>query len=139
MKAFLVMLCLSVTTVSCAKARHIAVAGDVAFSQAVFALDDAELAACQSKMLTQTQCDALNPKIRQALVDVKAVTAAIQTAPKSGVVPISLPDLLKDLTDTQAILAPIAAAGGPLGDLGTKATTAVNQAIALLRLIAGGA
>jgi len=123
---------------SCAKARHIAVLGDVAFSQAVFALDDAELAACQNKTLTPAQCDALNPPIKQALIDVKAVTAAIQAAPKSGVVPLSLPELMKDLTGVQAVLASFGAADGHLMDLVAKANAALNQAIALLRAIAGG-
>lgn len=133
-----VTLFLALGVAGCAKARHVAVLGDVAFSQAVFALDDAELAACQNHTLRPQQCDELNPKIRQALIDVKAVTAAIQASPKSGVVPTSLPDLLKDLTDAQAVIAPLAAAGGPLADLGQKSTNAINQAIALLRAIAGG-
>ncbi len=73
----------------CASARHIAVVADATFAQAVFAVDDAEYTACQTHTppFTVAVCDAANPKIKQALVDVKAVTQALILAPKSGTLP----------------------------------------------------
>lgn len=122
---------------ACAKARHVAVVADATFAQSVFALDDAELSACQTHVLTDTQCASLNPLLREALVDVKVVTAAIQASPSSGVVPSTLPGLLKSLEDIQAIVGPLSSAGGTLGVLASTTSTAMNQAIAVLSAIAG--
>lgn len=119
----------------CAHARHLAVVADASFAQAVFALDDAELQACSQQVLTQAQCDAAGPKIRQALVDVKAVTQAIQATPKNVAVPKALPDLLADLTQVQAVLGPAGQIPQAVPVLG-KVQSAIDQAIAILRLYA---
>ena len=135
MKRFLFGLMLSLVVGGCAHARHIAVVADASFAQSVFALDDAELQACQQSILTPAQCAMANPKIKQALLDVVAVTKAIQATPNSVAMPAKLPDLLKDLTDAQAILA--AASGLPQAAVVVgKAQNAVDQAIAVLKLYA---
>lgn len=127
---------LALTFGGCAHARHVAVVADASFATAIFALDDAELQACQQHVLTQAQCDAANPKIKQALIDVRAVSLALQATPKNVAVPKSLPDLLTDLTQVQAILAPSAALGGQAALAASKAQTALDQAIAIVRLVA---
>lgn len=128
----LVLLC--VLTVACATVRQVAIVADQTFAAAVFALDDAEYAACQSHVLSEAQCAALNAPIKQALVDVKAVTLAIKASPTSGV-PTSLPALLKDLGDVQAV---IAALGPVLPDISVKASAANLKAIDLLTQLMGG-
>lgn len=128
---------LGLTAGACAKARHVAVVADATVAQAVFALDDAELAACQAHVLTEAQCAALNPLVKQALVDVRSVTAAIKASPATGKVPVDLPSLLKGLTDIQAIVGPLSAVGGPVGVLATKTKVALDQAIAVLTPLAG--
>lgn len=121
--------------VACATARQISITADAAFSVAVFALDDAEFQACQTHVLTQAQCDKLNGPIKQALVDVKAVTLALKAAPSNGTIPHSLPDLLRDLADVQGV---INALQPMLPMIAVKATDANQLAIALLTQLAGG-
>lgn len=134
---FLVSVALAAgATVGCAKARHVAVQIDSTVSTVVFALDDAELAACQTHALTQEQCDRLGPMIVSALKDVKTATAAIQAVPKNGQVPQSLPALIQTLRSVQMIalaLPPSQVTDG----LVAKTNTALDAAIALLSKIAG--
>lgn len=131
-KTLLVLLC--VLASACASARQVAIVADQSFATAVFALDDAEYAACQAKVLTEAQCTALNGPIKQALVDVKAVTLAIKGSPQGGV-PHSLPELLKDLGDVQAV---ISAMQPVFPDIAVKASAANLKAIDLLTQLMGG-
>ena len=124
---------LLVSLSACAHARHAAVVVDLAFVQSVTALDDAELQACTQGILNPQQCADANPKIRRALEDARAVTAAVQATPKNVAVPKNLPDLLADLTEVQNI---IGTSGLPAGPVLAKAQAAINQALALLRLYA---
>lgn len=120
----------------CAHARHVAVDADKGFSAAVFSLDETATQACQQHVLTPAQCAALNPKIAQALVDVIAVTKSLQATPKNVAVPKQLPDLLTDLTQVQAILAPASGLGGPAALAASRAQAALEQTIAIVRLFA---
>lgn len=126
----------SSSSVACVKARHMAVVADATFAQAVFAVDDAEFKACETHVLTVDECAAANPKIKQALVDVKAATAAIQAAPKNGTMPTSLPSLAVSLTDLQSILGPLAP--NPIrADLLNKIQFALRLSVALINSFAG--
>lgn len=126
-----------VFTLGCgAKAHHVAVLADATFVQAVFAVDDAEFAACKSGVLTPAVCAAANPKIKQALLDVKGVTAAIQLSPNLTTLPKDLPSLIKSLTEVQSLLAPLTP--NPLkDDLSTKISAALAKAVAVLSLFVG--
>lgn len=122
-----------VLSVHCAGARHVAVVADASFAQVVFALDDAEFQACVAHVLTTAQCEAANPKIKQALLDVKAATKAIQDTPKNAQPPTSLVSLLADLTAVQTIIGDLSP--GPVKkSLTDKITTALGQALSLLQL-----
>jgi hypothetical protein len=134
----LIALALSLGLSACAHARHTAVLVDATFAQAVFALDDARADACQKGVLTPAQCDASKPKMKQALIDVKALTESIQATPKNVAVPKNLPDLLTALTDVQAILGPSSQVPQAAG-VSAKASAAIAQAIALLKQFTGGA
>lgn len=120
------------------KARHIAVVADQTVAQLVFALDDAEYQAChQQHVLSADQCAKLDPVIKQALLDVKALTAALQSTPASGPLPKTLPALLKSLNDVGAVID--ALGGGPqFADLATKARKADAAVVNLLTQFAGG-
>lgn len=122
-------------SIGCGAARHIAVQADASFAQSVFAIDDAATTACQTKVLTPAQCAAANPKIKQALTDVVAVSQAIKAAPKDLTLPKQLPDLLTDLTAIQGIVAPTATV---TPDLTHKVEYAINQAILVVAKFAGG-
>lgn len=125
-------------TSGCAKVRHAAVQADAAFASSVFALSDAQFQACQAKVLDKARCDALDPVIKESLLNVKAITAALQASPDGGAVPKNLPDLLKNLDAVRTVLAPLGEAPGPIGDLVTKAQRAFEQAVALLTQFTGG-
>jgi hypothetical protein len=118
--------------------RRAAIAADQSFATAVFALDDAEWAvyqACVPDAACEARHQQLNPPIKRALTDVKAVTAALKAA-KNGTLPTSLPDLLKDLADVQAVinaLQPVVPKS-----LADKVSTANQKALALLAQFAGG-
>ena len=120
-----------VVSADCAKTRHLAVGADVVISQAVFALDDAELAAWQAHVVTDQQHVLMNPKIKHALEDVRAISASIKASPQAGHIPASLPDLMQDLSDTLAVLQPLE--GTEIGALVRKAQFALNAAIAFLQ------
>lgn len=115
--------------------RHLAVQADASFAQSVFAVDDAVKTACQTKVLTATQCASANPKIKQALSDVIAVSEAIKASPKTLSVPKALPDLLTDLTAIQGIVAPVSPVAP---DLTSKVQFALNQAILVVTKFTGG-
>lgn len=125
-------------TAACAGARHIAVVADATFAASVFALDDAAFTACQTNRLSPERCQQIKPLMVGAVEHVKAVTAAIQATPKDTQVPKNLPDLLQDLADMRAILLPLAATDGTLGDLAAKAGIANNRALAFLKTVTGG-
>jgi hypothetical protein len=133
---YVIFVALSIS-ISCAHARHTAVLLDAAFAQSVFALDDARTTACQTGVLSVTQCDASKPKMKQALQDVNALTESIQRTPKDVAVPKDLPSLLSALTDIQNILGPSAQVPG-VASVSAKASAAIAQAIALLKQFAGG-
>lgn len=84
---------------SCAKAHHVAVVTDEAVARVVFALDDAEYEACHKTplVLTPAQCARLDPLVKRALLDVKALTAALQTTQGLEGIPTSLSALVKDV------------------------------------------
>lgn len=131
MRRLMFLLCLTIFLFGCGAARHVAVQVDATFAQSVFALDDAARMACESKVLTQAQCDAANPKIVQALADVKAVSAGLLASPKAVSVPKNLPDLLQNLTDAQRILGSFQGSSVP-ADVANKLVQAINQAILLV-------
>lgn len=122
----------------CAKARHIAVVADVTFAQAVFAVDDAEFKACETHIapFTVEVCADLNPKIKQALLDVKAVTAAIQASPANGQLPKDMPSLIENLSDVQAILSPLAPSIVK-ADIANRIQFALRLSVAMLNSFAG--
>lgn len=124
------------SVVGCAKARHLAVVGDSVASTAVFAVDDAEYQACQTHVLTEAQCAALDPKIKAALRDVQTVTATLKALPKDAPAPKSLAELLQVLRDVQGLVATL-----PPSDLtvslGQRVNVALDAAITLLASIAG--
>ena len=120
-------------TVGCASARTVAIQADQSFAAAVFALDDAEFQACQTRLLTEAQCARLNGPIKQMLTDVRLVTLAIKASPTG--VPASLPALLQDL---QALQDAMQAAGPAMPALVAKAGEANTKAIALLTQLLGG-
>lgn len=125
----------------CAHARHLAVVADATFANAVFALDDAETKACQSHAMSAADCAKADPKIVKALLDVQAVTTALQNTPKNVAAPKNLPDLLTDLTEAQGIIAPAAAAPDapqPVKDLGSALTNAIVKTIAIVKTFTGG-
>jgi hypothetical protein len=140
MKKFALCLMLSLS-VSCAHARHLGVMADASFSAAVFAIDDAETAACQQHVLSPETCAQADARIAAALQDVKAVTLALQATPKNVAVPKNIPDLLTDLTSLQGIVAPLAnAPSAPVQvqTLGQQITVALSQTIAVVRTFTGG-
>lgn len=126
---------LVVAAVGCATVRQVAIVADQSFATAVFALDDAEYQAWQTHVISDAQHQKLNAPIRQALTDVKAVSTALKAAPATGTVPQSLPDLLKDLNDVQAV---IAALQPLVPTIAARATDANSKAIALLTQLVGG-
>ncbi len=120
----------------CATTQQLVIKADMAYATAVFALDDAEYAACHPPTLSlpKDTCDQLDAKIGQALQDVKRVTLAVQKTP--GVVPVDLPSLLTDLNNIQGIL--VALPHMPIvTTLATKTADANAKAIALLAKIGG--
>lgn len=126
---------------NCGAARHVAVQVDQSFALAVFAASDAALDACKQGVFTQAQCTVggdVNRNAQQALIDVKAVTAALQSAPKDFVVPKNLPDLLTSLTSLQTLVGDLAPAVPAKADLTTKITAALRQAIQLVTAFTGG-
>ncbi len=121
----------------CARARHVAVVADASVAAAVFAVDDAEYAACQAHVLTVPQCETLNVPILKALRDVRAVTVAIQNTPTTGPAPTSLVALLTDLGIVQRILADLGQSPD-LAPLVAKALEAQTKAGALIASFTGG-
>lgn len=125
--------------VACASAHRTAILVDQSFAAAVFALDDAEWAvytACRPEPACEARHVKLNPPIKQALLDVKAVTLAIKATPDG--VPTSLPALLTDLLAAEAAIDALPASSAHI-TLSEKARAALNQAIELLRALTGGA
>lgn len=121
---------------ACASARQVAITADQSFATAVFAIDDAEWAAyqaCKPAPACEARHAKLNPVVKQALADVKAVTAAIKAVP-SGM-PSSLPDLLKDLLHVQEAIRAIDAV---IPGLAEKTAAAETKALALLAQFVGG-
>lgn len=122
---------------ACTGVRHVAVVADESFAATVFAVDDAAFKACADKTLTQAQCDAINPKVKAALSDVKGVTQALIDTPKDAQVPKTLPDLLSNLTKVQALLADVTPS--PVKqDLSDKVTKALDKAIEVVSAFTGG-
>lgn len=121
---------------ACATVQQLAIKADMAYATSVFALDDAEYAACHpDAALPAAVCADLDAKTAQALQDVQAVTRAIQTWPTT--VPKDLPALLSDLNAVQQTLAQLQRV--PLvADLSAKVSTANANAIDLLTHLTGG-
>lgn len=124
-----------VAIAACATVQQLAIKADMAYSVAVFALDDAEFAACHpAPTLPTDTCVALDAKVVQALKDVQSVTRSLQQFPTS--VPKDLSSLLTDMNDIQAIL--VALPTMPVvTTLAGKVTDANAKAIALLTRIGG--
>lgn len=118
-------------------ARHVAVVADQSLAQAVFAVDDAEFEACRAKVLSEAKCAELNPIIKQALQDVKALTAALQALPKDAPLPKSLPSLLAGLSQIQGVI-DVLGEGPQFAPLGAKVHAANQKVIAVLTAFAGG-
>ena len=121
---------------ACATTQQLVIKADIAYSTAVFALDDAEFSACHPTpppAIADT-CAILDVHMVKALQDVKAVTTAIKAAPTT--LPTSLPELLTDLSSIQIELN--AAAQIPaIANLANRTAEANAKAIALLTQIAG--
>lgn len=134
----LTFLALGLTTAACAKPRHIAVAADVTLSSVVFALDDAQWQAChETHVISAEACIPLDAAVKKALLDVKALTAAIQATPKDGQVPVSLPALLADLAAVRKIVDALGTGPAFVG-LSTKVNAANDTVVGLLTKFAGG-
>lgn len=133
-----VLACAILVSISCGSTRHVAVVADATFAQAVFAVDDAEYKACQTHTppFTVAVCEAANPKIKQALLDVKAVTQALIISPKSGSLPKDFPSLMQNLTDVQAMISPLAPSIVK-NDVAAKIQQALGQAVSILGAFAG--
>jgi hypothetical protein len=133
----LTMLGLAVLVAACATVQQAAIKADMAYSTAVFALDDAEWAGCHPlpvAPLTADLCAPLDVKVGQALLDVQAVTKAIQAFPVT--VPTSLAALLTDLNSIQLTL--IGLEQTPLiMSIAAKTADANAKAIALLTKVKG--
>lgn len=132
------LLSFTLVVAGCATLQQLAIKADMAYSTAVFGLDDAEFAACHpvpAPPLTMDLCGPLDVKTVQALQDVKSVTVAIQKFPTT--VPTSLPALLSDLNSVQISL--VGLEQNPLiMSLAAKTAEANAKAIALLTLLTGG-
>jgi hypothetical protein len=133
----------ALTGAFCAKARHVVIQADQSFAAVVFALDETEFNACQPTTvntaagLAQATCDTLNPKIKQLLVDVRAVTQALRDTPTDAPLPKSIPAILKGLTDVQRIIGDLGA--GPVkARLVAQVTASLDKAIALLQQFTTG-
>lgn len=130
----LLALVLAGSSFGCTTARHVAVVADATFAHAVFDVDDVEFQGCQTGALEPAFCAAANPKIKQALVDVKAVTAALQATPNA--LPKNIPSLIGNLTDVQAMLASLPQSASK-SDLVLKIQEAMRFAVAVLTALAG--
>jgi hypothetical protein len=130
------LLVLTIAWASCATTQQLVIKADMAYSTAVFALDDAEWTVCHPvpPAAIADTCTILDVHLVKALQDVKAVTLAIKAAPTT--VPTSLPALLTDLSSIQIELN--AAAQIPaVTNLANRVAEANAKAIALLTQIAG--
>lgn len=138
-RRFAVALCLALS-VSCGKARHIGVQADFAYSTILFAIDDAQIHACNpapAPGLSEALCSRLNAAIKHGLDDGKALTQALQASPRDGVVPQNLADVLADLNNFSQILNE-AKASPSFGGIAEKVAEANAKLIALLKQLAGG-
>jgi len=129
------------TFTECGAARHVAVQVDAAFATAVFAASDAAMTACQQRVFTVEQCNvggSVNRNAQQALIDVKAVTQALQDAPKDGGIPKNLPDLLTALTNLQVLVGDLAPTIPAKQDLTAKILAAIGQAIRVVKAFTTG-
>lgn len=139
--SFAVLLFAALLVSGCGAARHVAVQVDASFATAVFAASDAALEACKQGVFSQAQCTVggdVNRNAQQALVDVKAVTTALQNAPKDVAVPKNLPDLLTSLTNLQRVVGDLAPALPAKQDLAGKIVSAIDQAIKVVQAFTGG-
>lgn len=137
--AAVLLVCSGLLLNACGAQRHIAVQVDAAFATAVFAASDAAMEACKTMVFTPEQCavgGSVNRNAQQALLDVKAVTTALQDS-KDSTVPKNLPDLLVSLTNLQKIVGDLAPTIPTKNDLATKIIAAINQAIAVLKAYTG--
>jgi hypothetical protein len=130
-------LLLSVITIAgCATAQQLIIKADMAYATSVFALDDAEYAACHSGIPTlgPAECAILDPQIAQSLKDVQSVTKAIQLFPT--IVPKDLSTLLADLNNVQSALLQLQQVP-VVQSLAAKTADANAKAIALLKQLTG--
>lgn len=128
----LIVAILGSSLISCATARHRAVQTDVTLAKVVFAIDDAERAACSQKVLSADQCAKLDPVILKSLKDVRAATLILQATPKAVVVPQSLTDVITDIATLQNMIAPL-----NNNSLAQKVNAALTTAADLLRSFGG--
>lgn len=130
-------LLLSVITIaSCATVQQLAIKADMAYATSVFALDDAEFAACHGTpiLLSASACADLDPRMAQALQDVQHVTQAVQLLPTR--VPTDLSALLLDLNLIQSILGQLQQVP-TVQSLAKQTVDANAKAIALLAKLTG--
>lgn len=134
----LVAMMAALATSGCGTVRHVAVVADASFAQAIFVVSNAEYEGCSmhTPPFTVDVCAKADPKIKLAVMDLDAVTAALQGTPKNGALPKNLPDLLKDLTSIQSIAGTFDASPAK-NDFTSKVENAVNQAIGLLQKFTG--
>src|SRR4051812_5646865 len=119
------------------KSYHAAVVVDQTLAQAVFAVDDAQWKACHELHTAPADlCARLDPAVKTALLDVKALTAALQATPKDAPLPKSLPALLQSLSTVRGIVDALGT-GPTFSSLAAKVNTANNAAVALLSQFVG--
>lgn len=139
MTMVLVAIALFATSACGVSTRHIAVQADASLAQVVFALDDAEFEACAKHVLTAAECDKLNPLIKNALVDVKALTAALQATRDVNGMPSSLSALVADVAAIRKALDELGKVAPPsLAPFLTKLQAVEAQVVALVQQFAGG-
>lgn len=121
---------------ACGGLRHTLVTANKVPYVTIAAIDDAQFPLCHP-VSQGAWCDATDPLIKKALVDERAVAAAIQSMPKNGGVPTSLVDLIADLVSLNNILTPLQTVGGPVGTVAQKVTAALSQSSAQLSSLLG--
>lgn len=135
---FVAMTCIAILMQDCATVRHVAVIADASFAQAIFAVSNAEYEGCSmhTPPFTVDVCAQADPPIKAALLDLDAVTTALQAMPKNGSLPKNLPALVKDLTTLQSIAGTFNASPAKNNFI-RQIEHAVNQAIGLLDKFTG--
>lgn len=133
-----VVLLLALAASSCGKGYHYTVQAAFTFETAVGAFDDAAYDGCQQKLIDEPTCAKLNDMITQILVNTRAAVAALKATPKDATLPTALPDLLKAMSDTSRILAPLEGADPRVARIAEKLKTAIDETLKVVYVFTGG-